>query len=271
MPGAQRQRDRDQVRRRALGVVALAAAKRREHADRAAPGSRRAWWRIGLGRPLVPDVQVTNASSGCVGAPTGERPVVPSRIDDRRRAGSRRRSRPTSAAGCRGFTGTNTASASQHAEQGRDQPSVRSGAAPPQPIPAARRGRAARCRSRPLPPEPRRPSPTPSPCAATPPASGTDAPRGAEASVITTFQLGALLGEGGAGLPPGRGGPTSTPARWAPAVQASVSPCSSAAHSAFFVAAMAAGELLAIVSPSSWARSRRRSGGSTISVIIPSS
>ena len=41
--------------------------------------------------------------------------------------------------------------------------------------------------------------------------------------------------------------------------------------SARFVAAMAAGEFRAIVSPSSWAASRSRSGGSTISVIMPSS
>ena len=49
----------------------------------------------------------------------------------------------------------------------------------------------------------------------------------------------------------------------APARQASVSPCSKAAHSARLVAAIAAGEFRATSSASSWAASRRRSGGST--------
>ena len=57
----------------------------------------------------------------------------------------------------------------------------------------------------------------------------------------------------------------------APARQASVSPSSSAPHSARLVAAMAAGEFLAIFSASSWAASRSRSGGSTTSLIMPSS
>ena len=81
----------------------------------------------------------------------------------------------------------------------------------------------------------------------------------------------ALLGEGQRALRPGRDGPTSTPAPRAPALQASVSPCSSAPHSARFVAAMAAGELRAIFSASACASSRRRSGGSTIWLIMPSS
>src|SRR5581483_12452498 len=57
----------------------------------------------------------------------------------------------------------------------------------------------------------------------------------------------------------------------APSRQASVRPCSIACHSARFVAAIAAGELRAIFSASAGASSRRRSGGSTIWLIIPSS
>ena len=56
----------------------------------------------------------------------------------------------------------------------------------------------------------------------------------------------------------------------APARHASVSPCSSAPHSAFLVARIAAGEFLAIFSASSCAASRSRSGGSTTCEIIPS-
>ena len=68
-----------------------------------------------------------------------------------------------------------------------------------------------------------------------------------------------------AGPRSGRGGPTSTTSSWAPARQASVRPSSSAPHSARFVAAIAAGELRAIVSASACAASRSRSGGSTTS------
>ena len=57
----------------------------------------------------------------------------------------------------------------------------------------------------------------------------------------------------------------------APALHASVRPISSAPHNARLVAAIAAGELRAIFSASSCAASRSRSGGSTTSLIIPSS
>ena len=57
----------------------------------------------------------------------------------------------------------------------------------------------------------------------------------------------------------------------APALHASVSPSSSAPTSARLVAAMAAGEFLAIFSASSCASSRNRSGGSTTWLTMPSS
>ena len=56
-----------------------------------------------------------------------------------------------------------------------------------------------------------------------------------------------------------------------PGLQASVKPSSRAPHRARLVAAMAAGEFLAIFSASSWAASRSFSGGSTIWLIMPSS
>ena len=69
-----------------------------------------------------------------------------------------------------------------------------------------------------------------------------------------------LLGEGQRPFRPGRGGPTCETSSSAPALQASVSPSSSAPHRARLVAAMAAGEFLAIFSASSWAAARSWSG-----------
>ena len=62
--------------------------------------------------------------------------------------------------------------------------------------------------------------------------------------------------------------PMSSPA---PALDASVSPISSAPNNACFVARIAAGEFYAIFSASACASSRSRSGGSTTWLIIPSS
>src|SRR6202041_2577353 len=80
-------------------------------------------------------------------------------------------------------------------------------------------------------------------------------------SVVGAAQLGSRFSAKARGPSTWSGWPHMETSSLAPALQASVSPRSSAPHSARLVAAMAAGELRAIFSARAFASSRGRAGG----------